>query len=131
MSRPVQVRAISAQRTLLRRPETDETTKSLFAFAKDSTKELRSRVIALYSISQRLLLSAGFPRDKELAVFSDLSNDPDLSSIVMRALGDFGMDLVTQDKAGLAPVNLLKTGLNSSDPRTRLEAIVSSVRQNR
>ena len=49
----------------------------------------------------------------------------------MRALGDFGMDLVTQDKPGLAPVDLLKTGLNSSDPRTRLEAIVSTVRQNR
>ena len=128
---PSQVRAMSAQRTLLRRPETDETTNSLFAFAKDSTKELRSRVIALYSISQRLLLSAGFPREKELAVFSDLSNDPDLSPFVMRALGDFGMDLVTQGKAGLAPVDLLKTGLNRSDPRTRLEAIVSTVRQNR
>ena len=128
---PSQVRAMSAQRTLLRRPETDETTNSLFAFAKDSTKELRSRVIALYSISQRLLLSAGFPREKELAVFSDLSNDPDLSPFVMRALGDLGMDLVTQDKPGLAPVDLLKTGLNRSDPRTRLEAIVSTVRQNR
>ena len=128
---PSQVRAMSAQRTLLRRPETDETTNSLFAFAKDSTNELRSRVIALYSISQRLLLSASFPREKELAVFSDLSNDPDLSPFVMRALGDFGMDLVTQDKPGLAPVDLLKTGLNRSDPRTRLEAIVSTVRQNR
>ena len=128
---PSQVRAMSAQRTLLRRPETDETTNSLFAFAKDSTKELRSRVIALYSISQRLLLSASFSREKELAVFSDLSNDPDLSPFVMRALGDLGMDLVTQDKPGLAPVDLLKTGLNRSDPRTRLEAIVSTVRQNR
>ena len=128
---PSQVRAMSAQRTLLRRPETDESTNSLFAFAKDSTKELRSRVIALYSISQRLLLSASFPREKELAVFSDLSNDPDLSPFVMRALGDLGMDLVTQDKPGLAPVDLLKTGLNRSDPRTRLEAIVSTVRQNR
>jgi hypothetical protein len=128
---PSQVRAMSAQRTLLRRPETDETTKSLFTFAKDSSKELRSRVIALYSFSQRLLLSASFPRDQELAVLSDLSNDPDLSPFVMRALGDFGMDLVTQDKPGLAPVDLLKTGLNRSDPRTRLEAIVSTVRQNR
>ena len=128
---PSQVRAMSAQRTLLRRPETDETTNSLFAFAKDTSNELRSRVIALYSISQRLLLSAGFPREKELAVFSDLSNDPDLSPFVMRALGDLGMDLVTQDKPGLAPVDLLKTGLNRSDPRTRLEAIVSTVRQNR
>jgi len=64
-------------------------------------------------------------------VLSELSNDPDLSPFVMRALGDFGMDLVTQGKPGLAPVDLLKTGLNSSDPRTRLEAIVSTVRQNR
>ena len=128
---PSQVRAMSAQRTLLRRPETDESTNSLFAFAKDSKKELRSRVIALYSISQRLLLSASFPREKELAVFSDLSNDPDLSPFVMRALGDFGMDLVTQGKPGSAPVDLLKTGLTRSDPRTRLEAIVSTVRQNR
>jgi putative membrane-bound dehydrogenase-like protein len=126
-----QVRAMSAQRTLLRRPETVEKTESLHAFAKDPTNELRSRVIALYSISQRLLLSSSFPREKDLAFFSELYNDPDLSPFVMRAFGDFGMDLVTQGKAGLAPVDLLKTGLNSSDPRTRLEASVSTVRQNR
>ena len=128
---PSQVRAMSAQRTLLRRPETAETTKSLFAFAKDTSKELRSRVIALYAVSQRFLLGSSFPRDQELGVFSDLSNDVQLSPFVMRALGDLGMDLVTQGKPGLAPVDLLKTGLNSSDPRTRLEAIVSTVRQNR
>ena len=128
---PSQVRAISAQRTLLRRPESVETTESLHAFAKDSSKELRSRVIALYSISQRLLVSSRFPCSKVLEKLRSLSQDPSLTAFVMRAIGDLGMDLVTQGKSGLGPVDLLKTGLKSSDPRTRLEAIVSTVRQNR
>ncbi len=128
---PSQVRAISAQRTLLRRPESVETTESLHAFAKDSSKELRSRVIALYSISQRLLVSSRFPCSKVLEKLRSLSEDPSLTAFVMRAIGDLGMDLVTQGKFGLGPVDLLKTGLKSSDPRTRLEAIVSTVRQNR
>lgn len=128
---PSQVRAISAQRTLLRRPESVETTESLHAFAKDSSKELRSRVIALYSISQRLLVSSRFPCSKVLEKLRSLSEDPSLTAFVMRAIGDLGMDLVTQGKSGLGPVDLLKTGLKSSDPRTRLEAIVSTVRQNR
>ena len=128
---PSQVRAISAQRSLLRRPESVETTESLHAFAKDSSKELRSRVIALYSISQRLLVSSRFPCSKVLEKLRSLSEDPSLTAFVMRAIGDLGMDLVTQGKSGLGPVDLLKTGLKSSDPRTRLEAIVSTVRQNR
>jgi hypothetical protein len=128
---PSQVRAMSAQRTLLRRPESVETTESLHAFAKDSSKELRSRVIALYSISQRLLASSRFPCSKVLEKLRSLSQDPGLTAFAMRAIGDLGMDLVTQGKSGLGPVDLLKTGLESSDPRTRLEAIVSTVRQNR
>ena len=128
---PSQVRAMSAQRTLLRRSESLETTESLHAFAKDSSKELRSRVIALYSISQRLLASSRFPCSKVLKKLESLSEDPSLSAFVMRALGDLGMDLVTQGKPGLGPVDLIKKGLNSPDPRTRLEAIVSTVRQNR
>jgi putative heme-binding domain-containing protein len=122
---------MSAQRTLLRRPESVEKTESLHAFAKDSSKELRSRVIALYSISQRLLASSRFPCSKVLEKLRSLSQDPSLTAFVMRAIGDLGMDLVTQGKSGLGPVDLLKTGLESSDPRTRLEAIVSTVRQNR
>ena len=128
---PSQVRAMSAQRTLLRRPESVEMTDSLHVLAEDSSKELRSRVMALYSISQRLLTSSRFPCSKVLQKLTSLSNDPKLGAFVMRALGDLGMDLVTQGKPGLAPVDLLKKGLSSSDPRTRLEAIVSTVRQKR
>lgn len=128
---PSQVRAMSAQRTLLRRSERVETTDSLYAFAKDSSKELRSRVIALYSISQRLLTSSRFPCSRVLEKLASLSKDPSLCAFVMRALGDLGIDLVTKGKPGLGPVDLLKAGLNSADPRTRLEAIVSTVRQNR
>ena len=110
-----------------------ETTNLLTSFAKDSTKELRSRVIALYSISHRLLLSAGFPREKELAVFLISPMVLTFLPLSCVALGDFGMDLVTQNKAGLAPVDLLKTGLNSSNPRTRLEGnrFHSSTKQGR
>ena len=128
---PSQVRAMAAQRTLLRRAEKIETTHLLTRFAEDSSKELRSRVIALYSISQRLLHSTSFPREKEMETFLSLTNDTALAPFVMRALGDLGLDLVTQGKPGLSPVNILKTGLESSDPRTCLEAIVSTVRQKR
>lgn len=124
-----QVRAIAAQRTLLRRPENPDTTKALEAFAKDSAREVRSRVIALYAISQRLLLSSRFPCSKVLQILAQLAEDPELSAFVMRALGDLGMDLVTKGKPGLGPSDLLLTGAASADPRTRLESIVSIVRQ--
>ena len=59
---PSQVRALAAQRTLLRRDESGTTTTSLYTLAADPSKELRSRVLALYTISQRGVDSKHSPR---------------------------------------------------------------------
>ena len=48
-----QVRAVVAQRVLLRRKYSAETTSLLKEFIADSSKETRSRVLALYTLSQR------------------------------------------------------------------------------
>ncbi len=104
---PSQVRTMDAQRELLRRPAKDETTKGLLALAGDQSKALPARVAALYAITQR-------PGQD----VSSLAKDATLQRFVLRALGD----------AGGAP-EVFATGLKSSDPRTKLEAVIGSTRQ--
>ena len=122
-----QVRAVAAQRVLLRRKYSSETTGLLCEFLADSSKETRSRVLALYTLSQR-----GISSKESSQVIDHLrpfAEDATLAPFVMRALGDMGLDLRTAGKPGTAPADLLAAGANSSDPRTRLEAIVAATRQ--
>ena len=122
-----QVRALAAQRVLLRRKYSSETTGLLREFLADSSKETRSRVLALYTLSQR-----GISSKESSQVIDHLrpfAEDATLAPFVMRALGDMGLDLRTAGKPGTAPADLLAAGANSSDPRTRLEAIVAATRQ--
>ena len=125
---PSHIRALTAQRTLLRRESSEATTKSLLKLAANTQKELRARVMALYTISQRGLDSA-----KSQAVIkslAQLSNTPEIQPFLLRALGDMGIDRLTQGKQGLAPTELLIAGAKSNDPRTRVEAVIASARQN-
>ena len=125
---PSHIRALTAQRTLLRRAGTPATTRLLQALAANQSAELRARVMALYAISQR-----GFESDKSATVIktlSPLAKDKTIEAFVMRALGDLGLDLLTTGKPGTAPSELLIAGAKSDDPRTRVEAIVAAARQN-
>ena len=125
---PSHIRSLTAQRTLLRREPKDCTTQALVDLASDESKELRARVMALFAISQHGLQSsrsAGV-----INTISPLAQSKSLQPFVLRAIGDMGIDLVTAGKQGTAPTELLIQGAQSEDPRTRLEAIVSSARQN-
>ncbi|MDC3283956.1 c-type cytochrome [Opitutales bacterium] len=122
-----QVRALAAQRVLLRRKQSADTTALLQTVAADSSKAARTRALALFTLSQRGILSKNAAQVIEH--LRPLASDLTLSALVMRALGDLGIDLRTSGKPGSAPVDLLIAGAESADPRTRLEAIVAATRQ--
>ncbi len=124
---PSHIRALTAQRTLLRRAEDTETTRSLLQLAGDSSKELRARVAALYAITQRGINSRSSERIIEL--ISPLAADPTIEAFVVRALGDMGIDRLTEGEPGPAPAALFVSALNSAQPRTRVEAMVAAARQ--
>ena len=124
---PSHIRTLTAQRTLLRRDVSDESTKALSALAGNEKKELRSRVAALYAISQRGLDSKA--SQYVIKTIRPLASDKALAPFVMRALGDMGIDQVTKGKTGPAPTALLAAGAESKDPRTRTEAIIAAARQ--
>ena len=124
---PSQVRALAAQRTLLRRDESGTTTTSLYTLAADPSKELRSRVLALYTISQRGVDSKHSPRVIE--TIKPLASEPSIRAFVLRALGDMAIDRLTAGEAGPTPADVLIVGAESDDPRTRVEAIIAAVRQ--
>ena len=122
-----QVRALAAQRVLLRRKQAASTTALLKTLAADSSKATRSRALALFTLSQRGILSKN--ATQVIEHLRPLASDPTLSALVMRALGDLGLDLRTAGKPGSAPIDLLIAGAESADLRTRLEAIVAATRQ--
>ncbi len=124
---PSHIRTLTAQRALLRRDEVPSTTKALVELAGDPTKELSARVAALYAITQRGLDSrqSAFVID----TIKPLMGDPLILPFIMRAMGDLGMDQLTHDHIGPAPLEWLQIGLQSNDPRTRLEAIIAAARQ--
>ena len=123
---PSQVRTMEAQRTLLRRPESAAITKALLAMASDKAKPLPARVAALYAITQRGVKSEA--STGVIQAVSPLAADPVMQRFVLRALGDAGLDKFAA-KQSTAPVDLYAAGLKSTEPRTRLEAIVGATRQ--
>ncbi len=119
-------RRLEAQRALLRRPNTPAMQKALVAIAADKAKSLPARVAALYAVTQRGVKSeASAPVIKDIA---PLAADATLQRFVLRALGDMGLDKFA-DHQSTAPVEIYAAGLKSSEPRTRLEAIVGATRQ--
>ena len=126
MESPSQVRTLAAQRALLLREGNPAMMKSLLALAGDKAKSLPARVAALYAITQRATdsTSAG----PVITAVVPLASDPLLQRFVLRALGDAGLDKFPEKKT-TAPEDLFSDGLKSTDPRTRLEAIIGATRQ--
>ena len=123
---PSQVRTLEAQRALLRRSGTAGMKDALIALAGDAGKPLPARVAALYALTQRATKS-----DSAAAIISvvrPLAADEKLGRFVLRALGDAGLDGFSTGKT-TAPEDLYTAGFKSSDPRTRLEALVGATRQ--
>jgi len=124
---PSQVRTLEAQRELLRRPGNAPMRDGLIALAKDSKKPLPARVAALYALTQRAVKSS--QAGAVIPVVAPLAADPTLQRFVIRALADAGLDKAAEGKP-TAPPEIFTAGLKSADPRTRLEAIVGTARQN-
>ncbi len=124
---PSHIRALNAQRALLRRPATERSTAALVRLAADERKELRSRVAALYAIAQRGVKAD--QSDNVIKAIEPLAKSEALQPFVLRALGDMGIDRITAGRPGTAPVGSFIRGLQSSDARTRVEAMVAAARQ--
>lgn len=124
---PSQVRTLEAQRTLLRRPGTATMRDALLALAGNSNKPLPARVAALYALTQRAVKADS--AEPIIKAVAPLAADPALQRFVLRAVGDAGLDHFSEGKT-TAPAILYNAGLKSSEPRTRLEAIVGAARQN-
>ena len=113
---PSQRRRIEAQHALLRRSGiAAEISPVLQTLAADASKDLRYRVAALFTL--KLAVGAG-----SHSYLGKLAGDPTIAAWAIRALGD------DVDQARTMPVNVVVNGLKSTDPRTRLESIVSLTR---
>lgn len=124
---PSQVRTLEAQRALLRRPGTATMKNALVALAGNSSKPLPARVAALYALTQRAIKKDSAA--SIIPVIKPLAADPSLQRFVLRALGDAGLDRFSNGLT-TAPEDLYAIGLQSGEPRTRLEAIIGATRQN-
>lgn len=126
---PSHIRTLTAQRTLLRRDPTPNTIEALLKLASNRSKDLGARIAALYTLSQR-----GIDSRHSASVIDQIKpllRDTSIQAFVLRALGDMGLDLRTQGLAGPVEATLFETGLDSNDPRTRLEAIIAATHQGR
>ncbi len=121
------IRTLNAQRALLRRADSYETQKRLIALAGDSNKPLRARVAALYTLTQRATPQRESARI--LRLLEPIKEDASLQPFLLRALGDFGLDRKGASSRGPAPAEWLAKGLQNSDPRTQVEAMVAATRQ--
>ena len=122
-----QVRAMEAQRALLRRPANSEMGKALVSLAGNASKPLPARVAALFAITSRGIDAAAAA--SVVKMVSPLAEDADLQRFVLRALGDLGLADAGLGKT-IAPEEVFEAGLKSEDPRTRLEAMIGATRQN-
>ena len=71
-----QVRALAAQRVLLRRKQAANTTALLKTLAADSSKAARSRALALFTLSQRGILSKECPPSDRIPPSARLRSHP-------------------------------------------------------
>jgi putative membrane-bound dehydrogenase-like protein len=124
---PSQVRTLEAQRALLRRPGSAAMRDALLGLAGNAGKPLPARVAALYALTQRAVKAESAA--SVIKSVAPLAADPALQRFVLRALGDAGLDAFADGKS-TAPAAVFTAGLKSTDPRTRLEAIIGATRQN-
>lgn len=108
---PSHIRTLAALRTLLSRPLNPVMSEALLVLAKNPDKDLKARVAALYAISQR--------GNSSLDALDSLRSDEDLLPFVLRAASDLSS----------MPVTWINEATESTDPRTRDEAVVAAARQ--
>ena len=120
---PSHIRTLTAQRTLLRRESKAETTKALLALAGNPAKDLKTRVAALYAVSQRGVGSN--KTDEVIPSLMTLAEDNAIAPYAQRAGGDLAVPKES-------PVRKLASvfhgwGMELKDqPKRRLEAVISA-----
>ena len=116
---------LEAQRMLLRRDDKPATRTLLLALAANKSKPLVSRVAALYGVSQR---NVSAPDAANIAAVAALASERTIQPYVLLALGDSGLAAKAQ-AASLVPAALFSAGMKSTDPQTRLNAVIGATRQ--
>ncbi len=116
---------LEAQRTILSREDKAATRSLLLALAGDPSKPLATRVAALYGVSQR---NVSAPDAANINAVAALASEASIQPFILLALGDSGL-ATKQPSTSLVPASLFSGGLKSSDPQTRLNAVIGATRQ--
>ncbi len=122
---PSHIRTLTAQRTILRREAKPVLSEALLALAKNPDKDLKTRVAAVYAISQRAI-----GKENVTEVFQSLvslAEDNEIAPYAQRAGGDLSL---TKDAEIRRLVREFHGwGMELKDQRRRqLEAIISATR---
>lgn len=123
---PSHIRTLAAQRTLLRREVNPVMTEALLGLAKNPDKDLKTRVAALYAISQRGIGAQDSPESIE--IFSNLvsmAEDNDTAPYAQRAGGD--LSISKESSIRKIAREFHGWGMELKDqPLRQLEAIISA-----
>ncbi len=116
---------LEAQRTILSREDKPATRDLLMALASNPSKPLTARVAALFGVSQR---NVDVPNATAINSLVALASDATIQPYVLLALGDCGLG-AKQQLDSRVPASLFSAGMKSSDPQTRLNAVIGASRQ--
>lgn len=123
---PSHIRTLTAQRTLLRREPNPVLSEALLALAKNPDKDLKTRVAAVYAITQ---LGVGMSNDVNFIDSILNTFDDELAPYLYRAISDLKIDENNPSHRRLS--EFLSWGLELRDQkRRRLEAILAATRLN-
>lgn len=118
---PSRIRTMAAQRTLLRKEKSQETTDALISLASDSSKPLEARVAATYTIA---LQGKGIETLQDLMTITE--SDLAIAPFTTRAFGDLKFP---GDETPRLAHEFINSGLDRKDPRCIAEAIIAATRQ--
>lgn len=117
------IRRVNAQRMLIRKEFDSEVEAKLLSIIKNRSIEIEKRVTALYGFSQRKIDSENIDKRIQLLCSDVDENDP-INAFITRALGDLNV------QSSPYVETYLKAQLESSNPVTVLEAIITVARLN-
>ena len=86
---PSHIRTLTAQRTLLRRGVTPVMSTALLELAKNLDKDLRTRVAAVYAVSQRQIEPCA--SEELIQKLVSLEEDDAIAPYLYRAIGDLAI----------------------------------------